>query len=219
MDQGFPSLRLHHWRISWTRRSDGSHWGPIPFSLDVTVIGRDWQIKSTIRRRPSRWWIWIQRCRRFASRCWPTFLGSSRRAQQAALKLPHAGIPPWTRGRAAAKGRHGLIGVPRRPRRLHLPRRHRRQLTTTKTAWGPRRVPASWRSSSVRTTASRASSTTDRTACATVTRPGPVISIVFSFGYGIHKSLNSSMCAGHLSVHVYQYKIYLENTGTNQFRS
>ena len=49
--------------------------------------------------------------------------------------------------------------------------------------------------------------------------PGPVISIVFSFGYGIHKSLNSSTCGGHLSLHVYQYKIYLENTGTNQFRN
>ena len=125
VDQGFPSLRLHHWRSSWTRRHNGSHWGPIPFSLDFTVIGRDWQIKSTIRRRPSRWRIWIRRCRRSASRCRPTFLGSSRRAQQAPLKMPHAAIPPWTRGRAAAKGRHGVIVVPRRPRRLHLPRRHR----------------------------------------------------------------------------------------------
>jgi len=48
---------------------------------------------------------------------------------------------------------------------------------------------------------------------------GPVISIVFSFGYGIHKSLNSSTCGGHQSLHVYQYEIYLENTGTNQFRN
>ena len=135
------------------------------------MIGRDWRIRVRVRRRLSRWQIWIWRCRRSASRCWPTFLVSSRRAQQAPLRMPHAGIPPWTRGRAAAKGRHGVIVVPRRHRRLHLPCRHRRQLTTTKTAWGPRRVPASWRSSNVRTIASRASSTTDRTACATVTRP------------------------------------------------
>jgi len=170
VDQGFPSLRLHHRRISWTKMHDGSHRGPIPFFLDVMVIGRDWQIKSTIRRRPSRWRIWIRRRRRSASCCRPTFLVSLRRAQQAPLKMSHAGIPPWTRGRAAAKGRHGLIVVPHRHRRLHLPRRHRRQLTTTKTAWGPRRVPASWRSSSVRTIALRASSTADRTACSTVTR-------------------------------------------------
>ena len=49
--------------------------------------------------------------------------------------------------------------------------------------------------------------------------PGPVISIVFSFGYGIQKSLLSSTCGGHLSLHVYHYEIYLENTGTNQFRN
>jgi len=48
---------------------------------------------------------------------------------------------------------------------------------------------------------------------------GPVISIVFSFGYGIQKSLLSSTCGGYLSLHVYQYEIYLENTGTNQFRN
>jgi len=171
VDQGFPSLRLHRWRISWTRRSDGSHCGPIPFSLDVTVIGRDWRIKSTIRRHPSRWRIWIRRCRRSASRCWPTFLGSWRRAQQAPLKMPHAGSPVWTRGRAAAKGRHGVTVVPRRPRRLHLPRRHQRQPTTTKTACGPRRVPKSWRSPNFRTFASRASSTNDRTVYGTFTRP------------------------------------------------
>jgi len=146
VDQGFPSLRLHHWRISWTKRNDGSHRGPIPFFLDVTVIGRDWHIKVRVRRHLSRWQIWIRRCRRSASRCWPKFLVSSVRAQQAPLKMPHAGIPPWTRGRAAAKGRHGVIVVPRGHRLLYLPRRHRRQLTTTKTAWGPRRVPASWRS-------------------------------------------------------------------------
>ena len=171
MNQGFPSLLLHHWRISWTRRHDGSHRGPIPSFFDITVIGRDWQIKVMVRRRLSRWRIWIRRCRRSSSRCLPTFLVSSRRAQQGPLKMHQAGILPWTRGRAAAKGKQGVIVVPCRHRRQHLHRRHRRQLTTTKTAWGPRRVLESWRSSNVRTIASRASSNTDSTACATVTRP------------------------------------------------
>ena len=49
--------------------------------------------------------------------------------------------------------------------------------------------------------------------------PGPVISIVFSIGYGIYKSLNSSTSAGHVFLHVYQYEIYLKNTGTNHFRN
>ena len=49
--------------------------------------------------------------------------------------------------------------------------------------------------------------------------PGPVISIVFSFGYGMCKSLNSSTSAGHVYLHMYQYEIYLENTSTNQFQN
>jgi len=44
-------------------------------------------------------------------------------------------------------------------------------------------------------------------------------SIVFSFGYGIYKSLNSRTSAGHVYLHVYQYEIYLKNTGTNQFKN
>jgi len=47
-----------------------------------------------------------------------------------AQDAPRRDSPVDTR-RAAEKGRHGVIVVPRRPRRLHLPRRHRRQLTTT----------------------------------------------------------------------------------------
>jgi len=48
--------------------------------------------------------------------------------------------------------------------------------------------------------------------------PGPVKSIVFSFRNGMYISLNSSTSAGHVYLHVYQYEIYLENTGRNQFR-
>ena len=50
-------------------------------------------------------------------------------------------------------------------------------------------------------------------------KAGPVISIVFSFRYGIYISLNSSTSAGHVYHHVYQYEMYLENTGRNQFRN
>jgi len=105
----------------------------MPFSRDVTMIGRDWWIKIKVRRRLWQWQIWTRRCRRSASRYWPTFLGSSRRASWALLKMPPAEIPPLKRGRAAAKGSHGVTVVPRRHRRLHLPRRYRRQSTATPT--------------------------------------------------------------------------------------
>jgi len=49
--------------------------------------------------------------------------------------------------------------------------------------------------------------------------PGPVLCIVFSFGHSILESFNSDTSAGHLSPHVYQYNIYIEKTGTNQFRN
>ena len=84
---------------------------------------------------------------------------------------PPCEIYPWTHGRATEKGSHGVTVVPRRHRRLHLPRRHRRQPILTTTAWGAKRGPAGWRSSSARTIALRASWTTDRTAYGTVTRP------------------------------------------------
>jgi len=136
--------------------------GAHAFSLDVTTNGRDWWIKIKVQRRLWRWQIWTWRRRRSASRYWPMFLGSSRRAPQAPLKMPPAEIPPRTRGRAAAKGSHGVTVVPRRHRRLHLPRRHRRLPTTTTTAWGARGSPESWRSSSAGTMALRASWTTDQ---------------------------------------------------------
>ena len=143
----------------------------MPFSLDIMKNGREWWIKIVVRRRLWRWKIWKLLCRRSASRYWPMFLGSSRRVPRALLKMPPAEIPPWTRGRAAAKASHGVTVVSRRHRRLHLPRRHRRQPTTRMTAWGARWGSAGWRSSSARTIASQASWTTDRTAYGTVTRP------------------------------------------------
>jgi len=94
-DQGFPSLRLGHWRTSWAKRYGGSCRGLMPFFLDVTTKGRDWWIKIEDRRRLWRWQIWTRRCRRSASRDWPTFLGSSRRAPRALLKIPPA---RFTRG-------------------------------------------------------------------------------------------------------------------------
>jgi len=137
----------------------------MPFALDVTTNGRDCWIKVVVRRRLWRWPIWIRRCRRSASLYWPTFLGSSRRALRALLKIPPAEILSWTRERAAAKGSHGVTVVPRRHRRVHLPCRRRRQPTTTMTTWGARWGPENWWFSSARPIASRASWTTDRTAC------------------------------------------------------
>ena len=143
VDQGFPSLRLDHWWISWARQYGGSLRGPMPFFLDDTTNGRDWHINVRVRRRLSRWQIWTRRCRRSAIRYWSMFLGSSRRAPRAPLKMPHANVIPWTRGRATAKGSHSVTVLPRRHRRLHLPRRHRRQQITTTTAWGARWGPTS----------------------------------------------------------------------------
>jgi len=170
MDQGFPSLRPGHCRTSWAKQYGGFRRGPMPFCLDVTTNGRVWWIKIVVRRRLWRWQIWTRRCRHSASSYRPTFLGSSLRAPWALLKIPPAEMPPCTRERAAAKRSHGVTVVPRRHRRLHLPSRHRRQPTTTTTAWGARWGPASWRCSSARTIASRSPWTTDRTAYGTVTR-------------------------------------------------
>jgi len=48
---------------------------------------------------------------------------------------------------------------------------------------------------------------------------GPVISTFLDFGNDIQKSFSWGTSAGHLSLHGYQYEIYLENTGANEFRN
>jgi len=71
--------------------------------------------------------------------------------------MPVAEAPPWIRGRVAEKASHGTTVVPRRYRRLQLPRRDRRPPITTKTALGIRWGSKSGRSSSGRPATSPAS--------------------------------------------------------------